>query len=52
MTTSNPVNLWTLKEHAKEYLERVDSISHRGEGEAALLEFIPALLGIVLLRSG
>ncbi len=42
MTASNPVNLWTSKEHAREYLERADSISHRGEGEAALLEFIPA----------
>jgi tRNA (cmo5U34)-methyltransferase len=42
MTTNNPVNLWTSAEHAREYLERADLISHRGEGEAALLEFIPA----------
>ena len=41
MTTSNPVNLWTSAEHARDYLERADLISHRGEGEAALLEFIP-----------
>src|SRR4029077_5219860 len=34
-------NLWTSNEHARDYLERADSISHRGEGEAALLEFIP-----------
>ena len=42
MTTNNPVNLWKSAEHAREYLERADLISHRGEGEAALLEFIPA----------
>jgi SAM-dependent methyltransferase len=42
MTTNNPVNLWTSAEHVREYLERADLISHRGEGEAALLEFIPA----------
>jgi tRNA (cmo5U34)-methyltransferase len=42
MTTNNPVNLWTSAEHAREYLERADLISHRGEGVAALLEFIPA----------
>jgi tRNA (cmo5U34)-methyltransferase len=41
MTATNPVNLWTSNEHARDYLERADSISHRGEGEAALLEFIP-----------
>lgn len=42
MTATKPVNLWTSPEHAREYLERADSISHRQEGEAALLEFIPA----------
>ena len=42
MMTGNPVNLGTSAEHAREYLERADLISHRGEGEAALLEFIPA----------
>jgi len=41
MTATNPVNLWTSTEHARDYLERADSISHRSEGEAALLEFIP-----------
>lgn len=38
--TAKPVNLWTSNEHARDYLERADSISHRGEGESALLEFI------------
>jgi tRNA (cmo5U34)-methyltransferase len=41
MTTIKPVNLWTSNQHAREYLERADSISHRTEGESALLEFIP-----------
>lgn len=45
MTPAKPaslssVNLWTSSEHARDYLERADSISHRNEGEAALLEFI------------
>jgi len=39
---ANPVNLWTETQHAREYLERADLISHRGEGETALLEFIAA----------
>jgi tRNA (cmo5U34)-methyltransferase len=41
MNASKPVNLWTSDEHARDYLERADSISHRSEGESALLEFIP-----------
>jgi len=41
MTTDRPVNLWTSRQHARDYLERADSISHREEGETALLEFIP-----------
>ena len=41
MTGSKPVNLWTSNQHAREYLERADSISHRSEGESSLLEFIP-----------
>jgi tRNA (cmo5U34)-methyltransferase len=42
MTAIKPVNLWTSREHVRDYLERADSISHREEGEAALLEFIPS----------
>ncbi len=42
MATDSPINLWTSPDHARDYLERADSISHRTEGEAALLEFIPA----------
>lgn len=42
MTGDNPVNLWTSADHVQDYLRRADLISHRGEGEAALLEFIPA----------
>lgn len=34
-------NLWTSSEHALEYLRRADTIPHRTEGEATLLEFIP-----------
>jgi SAM-dependent methyltransferase len=41
MTAPKPVNLWTSSEHVRDYLERADSISHREEGESALLEFIP-----------
>ncbi len=48
MTANTPVNLWTSSDHARDYLERADSISHREEGEAALLEFIPPEIGRIL----
>jgi tRNA (cmo5U34)-methyltransferase len=35
------VNLWTCSEHVQDYLGRADQISHRGEGESAVLEFVP-----------
>lgn len=41
MSAPNPVNLWSSRQHVADYLQRADSISHRREGEAALLEFIP-----------
>ncbi|MGA3024185.1 MAG: class I SAM-dependent methyltransferase [Bryobacteraceae bacterium] len=47
------VNLWTSAEHALEYLERADSIPHRTEGEAVLLDLLPPRPGRVLdLGSG
>jgi SAM-dependent methyltransferase len=36
------VNLWASAEHALDYLRRADTIPHRVEGEATLLEFLPA----------
>jgi SAM-dependent methyltransferase len=41
MTATIDVNLWTSAEHALDYLMRADSIPHRTEGEATLLEFVP-----------
>lgn len=53
MTATKPVNLWTSTEHARDYLERADSISHREEGEAALFEFIaPTTRRILDLGTG
>jgi len=42
MPPTPEVNLWSSAEHALEYLRRADSIPHRVEGEATLLEFVPA----------
>jgi tRNA (cmo5U34)-methyltransferase len=39
--SSPDVNLWSTTEHSQSYLKRADSIPHRREGEAALLEFLP-----------
>ena len=41
MTKTPDLNEYTTAEHALAYLSRADSIPHRTEGEAALLEFIP-----------
>ena len=47
------VNLWPSAEHALDYLRRADSVPHRVEGEATLLEFVPASTTRVLdLGSG
>ncbi len=41
-TSDTPdANLWSSAEHALDYLGRADSVPHRVEGEAALLEFLP-----------
>ena len=48
MNAIKPVNLWTSTKHVRDYLQRADSISHREEGEATLLEFIPASAGRIL----
>ena len=46
-------NLWSLPEHALSYLAQADAIPHRAEGEAALLDFLPATVTRVLdLGSG
>jgi tRNA (cmo5U34)-methyltransferase len=36
------INLWSTESHSTDYLRRADTIPHRTEGEAALLEFVPA----------
>ena len=48
MTRPADVNLWPSAEHSLEYLQRADLIPHRGEGEAVLLEFLPAKVTRVL----
>ncbi|MDE3108860.1 MAG: class I SAM-dependent methyltransferase [Acidobacteriota bacterium] len=53
MASSPDVNLWSTAEHALDYLRRADSIPHRAEGEATLLELIPENPGRILdLGSG
>jgi tRNA (cmo5U34)-methyltransferase len=47
------VNLWAEAEHALDYLKKADSIPHRVEGEAALMDSIPATVERILdLGSG
>jgi SAM-dependent methyltransferase len=50
---NSEVNLWGSARHALEYLSRADSIPHRTEGEAELLEWLPRAPARVLdLGSG
>lgn len=44
----NAVNLWTSAEHALRYLSKADSIPHRTEGEAVLLEHVPKTVKRIL----
>jgi tRNA (cmo5U34)-methyltransferase len=39
------INLWSNAEHSRGYLQRADTIPHRREGEATLLEFLPDRVG-------
>lgn len=41
MAANVNVNLWSSAQHALDYLKQADSIPHRTEGEAELLEWIP-----------
>ena len=51
--SGSDINLWDSAQHALEYLSRADSIPHRTEGEAELLEWLPRPMGRVLdLGSG
>ncbi|PYV32657.1 MAG: methyltransferase [Acidobacteria bacterium] len=47
------VNLWSETQHALDYLKKADSIPHRMEGEAALMDSLPATAERILdLGSG
>ena len=48
MRSSSHPNEWVSSEHALQYLARADSVPHRGEGEAVLLEFVPMDVGRIL----
>src|SRR6185312_2183620 len=53
MSSQPNINLWSSPQHALDYLSRADSIPHRTEGEATLLECLPERMNRVLdLGSG
>ena len=50
---STPASIWKTPEHALHYLKRADGIPHRTEGEAVLLDVVPATAARILdLGSG
>ena len=52
-TGDSGMNLWDSAAHALEYLARADSIPHRTEGEAELIEWLPlGTLHVLDLGSG
>ncbi len=48
MTNTTNLNEYATAKHALEYLARADSIPHRTEGEAILLEFVPKTVQRIL----
>jgi len=48
MTATDNINLWRNAEHALSYLENRDSIPHRTDGYAAMLEVVPERVERVL----
>ncbi|OUL20034.1 methyltransferase [Nostoc sp. RF31YmG] len=44
----NQINLWSSADHALKYLAKADSIPHRTEGEAVLLEHVPKTVKRIL----
>jgi SAM-dependent methyltransferase len=53
MADTSDLNEYATAEHALRYLSRADTIPHRTEGEAVLLDFIPRKVGRILdLGSG
>src|SRR5258706_5298774 len=48
MTSTDNINLWRNAEHALAYLQNRDSIPHRTEGYAAMLEVLPEHVARVL----
>jgi tRNA (cmo5U34)-methyltransferase len=48
MTSTDNINLWRSAEHALSYLQTRDSIPHRTDGYAAMLEVVPERVERVL----
>ena len=53
MSLQPSTNLWSTSEHALDYLRRADSVPHRTEGEAVVLDTVPVNVRSILdLGSG